>query len=354
MSPTASAELTGLLRAQLAALVAQGQTPGVVAVAVRGQDQALCWAGRPARDAAFALDGQTRFEVGSLTKTFTGLLFAQMVGCGDVGYDDPISAYLPTHALPRDAAARQITLVQLATHTAGLPRVPRNLYGWRILRHGWSDPYPAYRLVDLYRATSRLTPHDPPGGAARYSTFGVALLGQLLANATDQPYESLLTERVCRPLGLTATATATATELLGETSPLRATGHRRGRPLPAWQLDALISSGGLRCTGVELLAYLDAHLKPESTALADALRATHTPRALTPTGMNAICLVWNHRVVDSRTLLWHTGGTRGFSTFLGFSPEAGAGVGVLANSRTRDQAVIHAGRRLFKRVVFPP
>jgi CubicO group peptidase (beta-lactamase class C family) len=170
-----------------------------------------------------------------------------------------------------------------------------------------------------------------------------------LANATDQAYEPLLTERVCRPLGLTATAA----ELLGEVSPLRATGYRHGRPLPAWQLDALTSSGGLRCTGADLLAYLDAHLKPESTALADALVVTHTPRAVTPTGKNAICLVWNHRVVESRTLLWHTGGTRGFSTFLGFSPEAGTGVGVLANSRTRDQAVIRAGRRLFKRVVFP-
>ena len=350
MTPTASAELTGLLHAQLAPLVAQGQTPGVVAVAVCGRDQALCWAGRPARDAAFALDGQTRFEIGSLTKTFTGLLLAQMVGCGDVSYDDPISAYLPTHALPRDGAGGRIALAQLATHTAGLPRAPRNLYGWRILRHGWSDPYPAYRLVDLYRATARLTPRDPPGGAVRYSTFGIALLGQLLANATNQSYEPLLAERVCRPLGLTATAA----ELLGEASPLRATGHRRGRPVPAWQLDALTSSGGLRCTGVDLLAYLDAHLKPESTALADALRATQTPRAVTPTGTNAICLVWNHRVVDFRTLLWHTGGTRGFSSFLGFSPEAGAGVGVLANSRTRDQAVIRAGRRLFKRVVFPP
>jgi CubicO group peptidase (beta-lactamase class C family) len=216
--------------------------------------------------------------------------------------------------------------------------------------HRDRPPPCAYRLVDLYRATARLTPRDPPGGAARYSTFGIALLGQLLANATNQSYEPLLAERVCRPLGLTATAA----ELLGEASPLRATGHRRGRPVPAWQLDALTSSGGLRCTGVDLLAYLDAHLKPESTALADALRATQTPRAVTPTGTNAICLVWNHRVVDFRTLLWHTGGTRGFSSFLGFSPEAGAGVGVLANSRTRDQAVIHAGRRLFKRVVFPP
>jgi CubicO group peptidase (beta-lactamase class C family) len=180
MSPTTSAELTGLLEGQLAPLIAQGQTPGVVAVAVRGQDQALYWAGQPARDAACALDGQTRFEVGSLTKTFTGLLLAQLVCCGEVGYDDPISAYLPAHALPRDAGARQITLAQLATHTAGLPHLPRNLYR-RIVRHGWADPYAAYRLVDLYRATARLAPRYPPGGPARYSTFGVGLLGQLLA-----------------------------------------------------------------------------------------------------------------------------------------------------------------------------
>jgi D-alanyl-D-alanine-carboxypeptidase/D-alanyl-D-alanine-endopeptidase len=76
---------------------------------------------------------------------------------------------------------------------------------------------------------------------------------------------------------------------------------------------------------------------------------------MTPTGKNAICLVWNYRVVDSRTLLWHTGGTGGFTAFLGFSPEAGAGVAVLANTRpTRDRAVIRIGRGLFKRVVFPP
>lgn len=68
-----------------------------------------------------------------------------MVGCGEVGNDDPISAYLPAHAVPRDAAARQITLTQLATHIAGRPRAPRNLNEWRIRRHGWSDPYAAYR-----------------------------------------------------------------------------------------------------------------------------------------------------------------------------------------------------------------
>lgn len=350
MNPTVSAELTSLLEGQLAPLVAQGQTPGVVAVAVRGQDQALYWAGRPARDAVCALDGQTRFEVGSLTKTFTGLLLAQLVCCGEVGYDDPISAYLPAHAVPRAAGARQITLAQLATHTAGLPHLPRNLYQ-RILRHGWADPYAAYRLVDLYRATARLAPRYPPGGPARYSTFGIGLLGQLLANATDQPYGPLVTDRICRPLGLTATAT----ELLDEACALRATGHRRGRPVPAWQFDALTGAGGLHSTGMDLLGYLQAHLHPESTALADALTATHIPRAVTPTGKNAICLVWNHRVVDSRTLLWHTGGTGGFSAFLGFSPQASAGVAVLANTRsTRDQAVIRAGRRLFKRVAFPP
>jgi CubicO group peptidase (beta-lactamase class C family) len=125
--------------------------------------------------------------------------------------------------------------------------------------------------------------------------------------------------------------TATATELLDEACALRATGHRRGRPVPAWQFDALTGAGGLHSTGIDLLAYLQAHLHPESTALADALSATHIPRAVTPTGKNAICLVWNHRVVDSRTLLWHTGG---FSAFLGFSRRSQA-VSASAASRPR-------------------
>lgn len=156
----------------------------------------------------------------------------------------------------------------------------------------------------------------------------VGLLGQLLANTTDRPYGPLLAERVCRPLG----STATAAEPLGEACALRATGHRRGRPVPAWRFNALAGAGRLHSTGIDPLAYLNAHLHPESTALADALGATHIPRAVTPTGKNAICLVWNHRVVDSRTLLWHTGATGGFNAFLGFSPKASAGVGVLADT----------------------
>lgn len=343
----ASAALTDLLDAQAAPLVAEGHAPGVVAVAVavNGRDQALVCYGYPALNAQFPVNDRTRFEVGSLTKTFTGLLFAQMAAVGEVSYDDPISAYLPSHAVPRQPDARQISLVQLATHTGGLPRLPPNL------DHQTTpcDPYGAYHLADLYHATALLNLCAAPGDTVRYSTFGIGLLGQLLANAAGQPYPQLLVDRICRPLGLTATTA----ESLGDQTPRCATGHDCGQPVSPWRFDALIGAGGLHSTGADLLAYLHAHLHPQSTPLADALIATHRPRC--PSGENKMCLIWNHRVTHQRTLLWHTGGTGGFTTFMGFSPDAGVGVGILANTKhTSDQAVLRAGRRLFKRVVFPP
>ena len=340
---TTTANLTDLLDVHAAALVAEGHAPGVVAVAVNGRDQVLACYGHPSRDVQ-PLDGQTLFEIGSLTKTFTGLLLAQMVKSAQVRYDDPIIAYLPAHAAPQRPEAGQITLLQLATHTAGLPRLPPNL-NWQ---NAPSDPYSDYHLGDLYHATANLDLCPVPAATVSYSTFGVGLLAQLLVNAANRPYGQLLAERICRPLGLTATTTQPSAD---DTARL-ATGHECGMPVAPWRFDALVGSGGLHTTGKDLMAYLQAHLHPESSPLAEALAATHAPRC--PNGKNAICLIWNHRIIDERALLWHTGGTGGFSAFMGFSPDTVGGVGLLTNTKTTsDQAVLRAGRRLFKRAVFP-
>jgi CubicO group peptidase (beta-lactamase class C family) len=317
----------------------------VVAVAINRSDQVLACYGHAAVDVQRPMEGQTRFEIGSLTKTFTGLLLAQMAQAGEVGYDDPIIAYLPAHAVSGKLAAGQITLVKLATHTGGLPRLPPNL-DWQTSP---SDPYASYCLADLYHATACLEPGNSSEATVSYSTFGIGLLGQLLANAANHPYPRLLADRICRPLGLTAT---TAQRLSDETSRC-ATGYDRGRPVSPWHFDALVAAGGLRSTGADLLAYLQAHLHPQSTRLAGALLATQKPRR--PTGKNMMCLVWNHRVIQERTLLWHTGGTGGFTTFVGFCPETSVGIAVLANTKhTTDQTVLRVGRRLFKHLVFPP
>jgi CubicO group peptidase (beta-lactamase class C family) len=216
-----------------------------------------------------------------------------------------------------------ITLVQLATHTAGLPRLPANLYR-RALPVWWTNPYARYCLDDLYQATARIRVRHRPGARVHYSNFGVGLLGQLLANAAAADYRDLILDRICRPLGMTDTFTGIGPRCI--------TGYRRGRPVPAWEMGALAPAGTLRSSGTDLLRYVKAHLHPESTTLAAALRASQVPRVATGNGKDRICLVWNHRSSRYGDLLFHSGGTRGFTAFAGFCPQAGTGVAALVNA----------------------
>ncbi|MCG5213231.1 serine hydrolase domain-containing protein [Streptosporangium sp. KLBMP 9127] len=357
--------LTDLLCGEVHTLVESGHAPAAIGVALRGSDQAIVTAGhrahprsRPAvpagraagtaAETAGGVGPGTLFALGSITKTFTTLLLAEMAATGAVSYDDPIGAHLPAEAMPRSSASA-ITLGQLATHSAGLPRLPRG-FRRHSLPYLLSDPYARYRVEDLHRATSRLNPpRDPP--QVRYSTFGIALLGHLLARAAGTPYPELLAVRILTPLGMRDTLVPSKEALAHQA----ARGHRRSMPVPHWHFDALAAAGALYSTGADLLRYLHAQLHPgiAPAPLAAAILAGHQPRHRWPQGAGSVSLGWNVRDMRGRTLLWHSGGTGGFTAFTGFSPDAAAGVAVLANTApTLRQPVIHTARRLFQAVVF--
>ncbi|WP_052850458.1 serine hydrolase domain-containing protein [Streptomyces avicenniae] len=334
---------TDLLRAATDPLVADHTAPGVVGAAVLGTEAAVVATGHRTAGSAEPVRTDTPFALGSLTKTLTGLLLAELACRGDVSYDDPIDLHLPPAAAPRHATA-PITLLDLATHSAGLPRLPGNFYR-RGLPHLLSNPYARYREEDLHRATAHVRPRSR---VVRYSTFGMGLLGHLLANAAGTDYGTLLTYRLLRPLGMTGTSVSGA----DGPPPDAATGHRRGRPAHHWTFDALAGAGAAYATGDDMLRYLQAQLRPQHTALSAALTATHQPYHPYPRSPNATCLAWTHRAMDDHTLLWHSGGTGGFTAFIGFSPEARAGAALLANTTpTRGQPVLRAGRRLLDAVV---
>ncbi|GAA0371226.1 serine hydrolase domain-containing protein [Streptomyces blastmyceticus] len=290
----------------------------VAVAAVRGEECAVLCRG-PAEPG-------TRFEVGSLTKTFTALLLAELVARGEVHYADPVDRYLPS-AVP----GPPITLLHLATHTAGLPRLPPGLIG-REARAAWfSNPYAAFTSADLLAALPRTRLHHRPGTRVRYSNYGVGLLGHTLARAAGGDYAELLTERVLAPLGLTDT----------DCDPYRpqALGHWHGRPRPPWLIPGLPAAGALRSSARDLLRFLLALLAPDRadlTGLPPSLRAAladvQRPRLALPRTGNRVCLVWNLRPRGGRPLLHHSGGTRGFSAFAGFLPGSGCALAALADT----------------------
>ncbi|GAA2236102.1 MULTISPECIES: serine hydrolase domain-containing protein [Kitasatospora] len=343
-------ELRELLAAQAAVVTADPLVPAVVISAIRPGAAAVYCTGVLTLGGSTTPDPATRFQVGSLTKAFTTLLFAELVARGEVAEADPIETYLPVGAAPRRRSEPPITLFDLATHTSGLPRLPRGLYRSAAARIV-SDPYARYGEAELYRATARLRPRRSPP-AVRYSTFGMGLLGLLLARAAQAEYGELLAERVLRPLGLTGTGTGDFDATMAN----RASGHRRGRTVPDWHFQALAPAGALHSCGADLLTFLRAQLHPGQTPLAEALRATQRPRHSLPDGAGPVCLGWNHRITRrGRTVLSHAGATGGFTGYLAVSPDAGAGVAVLANATpTRAHPVVGAGRRILHDLLRPP
>jgi CubicO group peptidase (beta-lactamase class C family) len=309
-------DLPARLDRHLREVVAVGAPASVLAVIVDGETVLACHGDPPPAE-------DTTFEIGSVTKTFTALLLAELTRTGEVRLDDPISAHLPPHAVPTDPRAESITLEQLATHCSGLPGLPAN-FDIPTDPVQLSNPYASYHLDDLYQATAAVELVTAPGAQIEYSNFGVGLLAQLLVNAAGQDYVELIRERVCLPLGLTDTNGRPRSDTAG--------GHdEHGRPTPPFEIPGLVGSGVLRSSPADLLRYLCALLDPESTPLAESLTMVQTPRK-TVEGRESIGLAWKHRRFRFGDLVFHSGGTPGFTTFLGFCPNAGIGLLALRNA----------------------
>lgn len=284
-------------------------------------------------------DGATSFQIGSVTKVVTALLLAEAVHRHEVELDQPVASLIP--GVSSHPKGRPITLLDLATHSSGLPRLPPGLR--RQALRNRSNPYASFTTEQLIDALGR-TPRHPPG-RSRYSNFGAGVLGEALVRASGEPFEALVATRIASSLGMTAT------DLDGGAASMVATGHtRRGKPTVDWQLPALAGAGALRSTPDDLLRFLAAHVTPEATPLAAQIRLAMEPRLRAGRHLR-MALGWHVLEVSGENpVWWHNGGTGGFFSFVAVDPAAAVAVVVLANSaRSVDRvgsAVLLAARQL--------
>jgi CubicO group peptidase (beta-lactamase class C family) len=253
------------------------------------------------------------FEIGSITKTFTGLLLAQMAAEGKVRLDQPVRELLPPGVVTKPADD-EITLLDLATQHSGLPGMPDNFKPT-----GRRNPYPDYHAAHLYAYMAKRGVARPAHPRFFYSNLGLGLLGQALANRAGTTYAKALQQEITGPLGLPDTVVWPSPEQR-ERVIQGHSGNGEHEAVHAWPrgLDGLAGAGAMRSTAGDMLTYLEAQLHPErSPAMVAALTESHKLRADAISGQR-IALAWFYK--QDSWIYHHSGGTVGYGSYAFFHP----------------------------------
>lgn len=287
-------------------------------------------------------DARTIYEIGSVTKIFTATLLAEMLNEGVAGLNDPIGLYLPKDVTSPSLNGHEITLVDLATHTSGLPRLPANLLA---AAKDKSDPYANYTTRDLYDSLRTVKLKSEPGKRSVYSNYGYGLLGKLLELKSGKSYETLVQEKICAPLGLDSTTTQLSQEQAARLTP----GHNADDEVVSnWHFDSLAGCGAIRSDAADLLKFIEAELGSGDSGISRAMETTQQSY-YKGFGGN-IGLGWQITgTLEGLSVLWHNGGTGGYRSFVGFDKSNQTGVVVLSNygdAFAGDSSVDKMGMRL--------
>lgn len=309
-----------ILSDRIAARHGVGFVVGVVGPARRE----VISAGGIRRGRAPAPTGKTLFEIASITKLFTGVILMEMVLAGEVTLDQPVDDFMPRGLRMPRYSDRKITLLDLATHTSGLPRDADNM-----TPDHEDDPFEDYteaRMFDFLRGYE-LT--REVGSQYAYSNLGVALLGSCLLRKARTPYPKLVREKVLLPLGMMHTGVDAKT--------LHPASVARGydgelEPAGDWHFRSpYVAVGGLRSTADDLLLFLEAAIGLRPSPLKAALDAQLSVKRPKESPAREVAITWHIQHSPGGDVIWHDGGTGGFRSFLGYNPALRTGVVILSN-----------------------
>jgi serine-type D-Ala-D-Ala carboxypeptidase/endopeptidase len=300
----------------------QKQALGIVVGIVEPNGRRVVAYGSLAKGDPRMVDGDTIFEIGSISKVFTSLLLADMVNRKEVTLDDPAAKYLPENVKLPERSGKSITLLDLSTHTSGLPRLPSNLKPKDPL-----NPYADYSVDHLYQFLSGYELPRDPGSEVEYSNLGGGLLGHVLAHRAGTDYESLIRSRITQPLSMPDTGITLSSSMKQR----MATGHNALlAPVANWDFPTLAGAGALRSSANDMLTFLEAFLGYQGSPLETAMKAMLEVRRPVGKTKFEIGLAWN--ILGES--VWHDGGTGGFRSFIGYDPKARIGVVALSNAST--------------------
>ena len=304
---------------------------------------------RPAASVIWIADGKTQFahfghkrlpdgpapstdsvyEIGSITKGFTGILLADMVLNNEITLETTIGELLPGNQYSPEA--RRLTVGQIATHASGLPRLPGNLME---SVKDQTNPYADYKIehLDAFMRGYKPASENPK---PEYSNLGFGLLGHALATKAGKSYEALITERVLAPVGMRDTVITLTDSHRSRLAP----GHANGKVTSNWDIPTLAGAGALRSTPADMAKMLAALIDPPHSRIGRAIRMAREPRADFAAGRR-IGLGWITNTSDKASdVVWHNGGTGGYRSFIGAVPDAKVGLVVLTNAQANPDPI---------------
>lgn len=266
----------------------------------------------------------TIYEIGSISKVFTGIMLASLHNQKIINLTDPLSKFIPEL---KNIPAGRITLVELSTHTSGLPRLPLNFNP-----ANRQDPYADYteeQLLEYLNSIKQLS-HPTPFSWNNYSNLGVGLLGYALTIATEKSYEQLLQELITTPLNMSSTV-VTLNDLQKNNFATPYNDYLEAT-LP-WNMNLLVGAGGIRSTASDLMKFLLANKNPEKTSISESLKLAKTIQA--QNDHQRIGLGW---IIENKYFS-HSGGTGGFTSEIVLSVDGKKALVTLVNSTNQIQCV---------------
>jgi CubicO group peptidase (beta-lactamase class C family) len=319
-------EIRNLLETRIKALGGKEGSVGIVIGVIAPSGRHIISAGRRSSDDLRLPNGDTVFEIGSVTKTFTALLLAEMAEQQEVGLNDPVAKYLPAGFRIPERNGTTISLLDLATHTSGLPFMPNESASPD------ESATTKYSVADLRRFIASYEVRSEIGKKWEYSNIGYWLLGEALADRAGVDYETLLRRHVIAPLGLTNTDFSVSPKMKTNF----ASGHNAvlqpSPPISTLPIYSLLpAAGGLYSTANDLLKVVAVAMDYERSSLDRAMRLTWNTRRPISGGRSEQALGWTIIHEQNDELMVHDGGTFGYASSVAWDPVRRVGVVVLSN-----------------------
>ncbi|QEL23845.1 D-alanyl-D-alanine-carboxypeptidase/endopeptidase AmpH [Bosea sp. F3-2] len=312
------------------------RAPGLILAVVRGEDSFIAGYGETAPDSGKEPDGRSIVRIGSVSKVFATDVLAAMTAAGRVALDAPLARYAPPGKTPLAFEDRPVTLLDLATHSAGLPREMAD----PATPPGEKNPFAAYRASYYWDWLATHRPAYRAGTTAMYSNFGFGLLGEALGRAGGKPFAQLVQEHLTTPLGMGDTVL----RLSEVQKPRLMTGlDPFGKPDPNWEASEVMqASAGIYTTADDMVRWMRWHLADDAAGrpartLAHALWRPHDGLSrlvgVEATDSEGMGLGWIISRSKDRVplLLGKSGGLGGFMSYVVLSPNRRLGIFVVAS-----------------------